>query len=492
MATLTSVKQLIQSLSKAEKRSFKLFSSLLEGEKDYMKLYDILADPKTTSESAADSYKLMCSASEIDATCNYLYIIIIKSLKVLNQKIEIDDQLLSDIQEVRILFRKGLSEQGFRLLEKLRKTAMEYEKFAYALIIDKMLLHYQTRFQFKGLTESELIKIQNRLRKNISYELNLADHSALYELLYHRYLIDGVTRSQKEKEKLNDLVVSEMNIAGNPRYQSFELKKNHLLFQSVYFMMTGDHKSSLGTYYELSILFEENMQLWNNPPISYINHIRGILNNLHATGQYSEMDFFIGKLKKLEKDNRLISIRQSIYCAELKMFMGLKNYASAFNIIESNTEFTVKAIQLTSIDRAEVIFYTSICYIIQKQFHKAANILSNVIHLENLENDQLRRELRLINLIVHFHLHDYNYLLSEIRSLERELKQNKKNYLTEKIIFNLIKKYPLALSRSTKNKLVDHTMEQLHLLVESSYEKHLFRVFDFVEWIKSIHFDSSS
>lgn len=310
--------------------------------------------------------------------------------------------------------------------------------------------------------------------------------------MYHRYLIDGVTRSQKEKEKLNDLVVSEMNIAGNPRYQSFELKKNHLLFQSVYFMMTGDHKSSLGTYYELSILFEENMQLWNNPPISYINHIRGILNNLHATGQYSEMDFFIGKLKKLEKDNRLISIRQSIYCAELKMFMGLKNYAWAFNIIESNTEFTVKAIQLTSIDRAEVILYTSIGYIIQKQFHKAANILSNVIHLENLENDQLRRELRLINLIVHFHLHDYNYLSSEIRSLERELKQNKKNYFTEKIIFNLIKKYPLALSRSKKNKLVDHTMEQLHLLVESSYEKHLFRVFDFVEWIKSIHFDSSS
>ncbi len=485
MPTLLSVKHLVQSLTKAEKRSFKLFAGLMEGEKDYLKLYEILSGPPQKADSIPDAFREVCPGSDINASCNYLYTILIKSLMLLNPQNYIDEQLLTGIQEVRVLFRKGLLEEGFKLLDKLRKIAVTNEKIGYCVILDKMVLQYVTRFQFKNMTETDLLKVQGRLRKNISYELNLADHSSLYELLYHRYLHDGMARSPKDKEKLNDLVVSEMNLAGNPRFQSFDLKKNHLLFQSVYFMMTGDIKSSLGTFYELNILFEENRQLWNDTPIYYINHLRGILNNLHTIGQFTEMDFFIEKLRTLERLNPLILLRQSIYCAEVKMFLGLKDYPLAFETMGQNSWLLDRLPQLAPADRAETVLYSSVSLILQKKFKQAANMLTKVIHQEYLQNDQLRRELRLINLVAHFQLHDFEYIQSEGRSLERELKRSETQYQTETVILKMIKKYPLTMSRNARNKLFDNAMEDLSPLIDHPYERHLFRVFDFIQWIKS-------
>jgi hypothetical protein len=486
MSTLLSVKQLVQSLTRAEKRSFKLFADHLEGEKDYMKLYDILTDSQVTIESAKERYRYICPESSINATCNYLYHILIKSLRTLNPQNFAEEQLLNGIHETRILFRKGLVEEGFGLLDKLGKIAKKNEKVAYLVILGKMELDYLTRFQFKGLTENELIKIQSRLRKSLSYELNLADHSALYELLYHRYLLNGEVRSQKDKEKLNDLVVTEMNLAGNTRFQSFDLKKDHLLFQSVYFMMTGDSKSSLGTFYELNGLFEENKQLWNDTPIYYINHLRGILNNLHASRQFKEMDFFIQKLKLLEMDNELLILRQIIYCSELKMAIGIKNYTSAFEMIKINTDLLERLDQLTPTDRAETVLFTSVGLFLQKKYKQAATILGKVIHMEHVQNDQLRRELRLVNLVVHFQLQDQHYLSSEIRSLERELKRSRKFIQTEFALLKMMKKYPMAMNRNAKNKLFEGLLDQLHQLVENPFERHLFGVFDFVEWVNSL------
>ncbi|NJK94273.1 MAG: hypothetical protein HC905_04425 [Bacteroidales bacterium] len=136
--------------------------------------------------------------------------------------------------------------------------AVQYDKFAYCIILDKLLLHYLNRYQFSQLSEDDLLRVQSELRKHIQYELNLAEHASLYELLNYRFIVQGSIRSTKDKDKLNDLVFTEMNLAGNPRFQSFDLKKNHLLFQSVYFMMVGDHKSSLQTFYELNALFEQS------------------------------------------------------------------------------------------------------------------------------------------------------------------------------------------------------------------------------------------
>jgi len=487
MPNFSTVIQLVQSLTQSEKRNFKLITGLQEGNKAYKTLYDLMIKYSGAEKSVLQEFSEKLPGTDINSTINYLYSVIIRSLLILNQRAAIDEQLLTGIQEARILFRKGLINEGFSVLAKLRKLALSNEKNAYCLIIDKLELHYHNRFQYQNVNENELLKIQSRLRKNLNYELNLTDHSSLYELLNYRYINQGSARSQRDKEKLNDLVMTEMNLAGNQRFQSFDLKKNHLLFQSVYFMMTGDNKSSLQTFYELNSLFEEYRQLWSDAPIYYIHHLRGILNNLHTTGQFAAMDFFIAKLGETGGGSPMALLHQTTYVANLKKFLGLKRYAEAADYIDSQKDFLGKLQQLTQVNRAETILYTAITYYYNKQIRQAAKLLRSVIHLGNLPNKQLLRVLRLINLIVHFELHDFDYLISEVRSLEREMKLNTSNYPTETVLLKLFKKYPQAMSKSARKKLFEASAAELQELKDDPFERQLFMTFDFADWASGMN-----
>lgn len=476
---------LIRSLSGTEKKNFTLFAGQGDSKKAYVKLYQIINSFSGTDEQLIAECKKLFPGTEFNAMANYLYEVLLKSLSLLNREKSVEEKLLSGIQEVKILFNKGLTEDGFERLGKLQELAGQYEKHAYGVILIRMQLHYMNRFQFQNIKEEELLKIQSLLRKYIITELNLTDHSSLYELLNYRFLMKGNVRSPKEKEKLNDLVFSEMNLAGNPKFQSFNLQKNHLLFQSVYFLMTGDHKSSLNTYYELSALFENNRQLWKDAPEYYIQHVKGILNNLIQTGQLSEMLFFIEKLKKMACEKSTSGfLQQAIFVSTLRFLLGSKEYDAALKYVEDENDFLSGADSLNAADRAEVLLFVSIAYMYKSEYRKAARLLKSLIHLEFLPNKQMVRIIRLVNLVTHFELHDFGYLESEIRSLERELKKNKQNFLTEELIIKLLKKYPKALNKTARLKLFETVLQQMRDLAGNSYEFQLFRIFDFENWLE--------
>jgi hypothetical protein len=451
--------------------------------KAYLKIYTFINN-NTGAADIESKCRKQFPGPDFAPAVNYLYAVLMKNLIMLQQQVGTDEKLLFGIQEVKLLFRKGLPEEGFKKLEKLRSIACRYEKFDYSVILDKMLLHYLSRYSYQEINEEDLLRIQSRLRRHLQYELNLADHASLYELLHFRFLMLGNVRSAKDKDKLNDLVFSEMNLAGNPKFQSFNLKKNHLLFQSVYFMMTGDQKSSMSTFYELNSLFEANRHLWSDSPIYYVNHLKGILNNLHMTGQYEGMEFFISKLEELKELFSHDLIFQIIYVSKLKMLLGKTDYESALMLVENEYLQLADTPLSQSGDRAELLLYTAIVYFNHKSFKMAARLLVPAIHMEYLPNIQLSRMLKLINLIIHFEINDFHYVNSGIRSLERELKKSNRTLLTENIILKMLKKYPESLSRSSREKLLRDTASSLLLLKSDPFERQLFYVFDFEEWIK--------
>lgn len=480
MPALKTLVQLIHSLSKTERRNFSLFVGTDDNKKAYLKLYNLITKSKGDTERQC---RKEFPGQDLNATVNYLYTVLMKSLIVLNQQAGIEEELTTGIQELKLLFRKGLIDEGFEKLDRLMKIASDFERFEYCIILGKMKLHYLNRYHFGDITEDDLLKQQSHLKKYIQFELNLADHASLYELLNYRFVMHGMARSAKDKEKLNDLVFAEMNLAGNPKYQSFNLKKNHLLFQSVYFMMTGDYKSSMSTFLELNNLFEANRHLWLDSPIYYIQHIKGILNNLHITGQYEYMQFFIAKLEELQKTAALSTLQQIVYIAKIQMLLGLKEYAASLTVMKSGFEIVSRIQNIRSGDKAEVYLYTALVNFYDRNFKEAARLLRQIIHLENLSNKQTSRTLKLINLIVHFELNDFNYLASGIRSLERELRQGKRNFYTEKVLLKLMKLYPSALSRTSRKKLFEKAREELTVLKADAYERQLFYVFDFEEWV---------
>ncbi|MEI6140768.1 MAG: hypothetical protein WCP85_15975 [Mariniphaga sp.] len=483
MSNLSALLQLIPTLSKSERRSFSQYAALQKRDKAYYNLYEIIRKGK--SQNIEQDFKSQNPDSDYNATVSYLWERLVKTLLTFQGGQAEEEIILSGILEIKLLFRKGLVEEAFRLIVRFKEIAKKSEKSDYLLLLEKLELERFSRYQFDGIMdEGHLVKLQSQLRFNIRYELNLADHSALYELLYFRYLQNGNILSDKDKERLNDLVVSEMNLAGNQRFESFDLNRNHLLFQSVYFMMTGDHRSSLRTFFELDQLFERNSHLWKDSPLVYVNHLRGILNNLFDSNLVNEMDYFIEKLRNLLKSNSPIIINQAICVAELKKFILLRKYESGMFAIEQEfIPLFLHTDSLAGTDKAELYLFSGLICFHSKQYKKAAGFLRKIIYLEPTKNNWLWKMIKWLNLLVNIELNEFDYLLNESGSVERLLKKQGVFYPTDKILMHYVKKIPGCMTRKAKLLLTKECLNEMELQEKNLYELQFIKTMGIQVWL---------
>ena len=483
MSNLLSLTQLICSLSKSEKRSFSQYAALQEREKSYLTLYELIG--KGLSKDPESDFRRMNPESDFTATVQYLWTTLIKTLLSMRNEPTDEERLLGGILEIKLLFRKGLIDEAFKLLSKYKTLARKTEKYDYCLLLEKLELQNQNIHQFEGIPdEASLVLLQSRFRRNIQYELNLADHSALYDLLYYRYLQKGNILSDKDKENLNDLVVTEMNLSGNQRFESFDLNRNHLLFQSVYFMMTGDHRSSLRTFFELDKLFERSAHLWNDAPLFYINHLRGILNNLFNTQQIDEMDYFIGKLSALQQKDPQFTTDQAICVAKLKKALVLRQFDKGVLLIERDfAPLFLHSDSLAPNDKAELSLFAALIYFHSKQYHKSARLLRKIIYLAPTKNNWLLKMIKWLNLLVNLELNEFDYLLNESGSVERLLKKQTIFYPADKILIRYIKRYPACMNKRAKISLASECLTDLIALEKNLYESQFLNTMNIQFWL---------
>jgi len=483
MPGLSSLSQLIQTLSKSEKKNFAQYSALQEREKSYLNLFKLIKNG--LSINIEHDFKQLNPKSDFNATVQYLWTILTKTLLSMRSEPDDEEKLLFGILEIKLLFRKGLIDDAFKLLSKYKILARKSEKYDYCILLEKLELQNQSNHQFGGIPdEAFLVSLQSRFRRNIQYELNLADHSALYELLYYRYLEKGNILSDKDKENLTDLVVTEMNLSGNQRFESFDLNRNHLLFQSVYFMMTGDHRSSLITFFELDKLFEHYAHLWIDAPIVYINHVRGILNNLFNTNQINEMDYFAEKLKILRQTHSQLILDQVICVAELKKHLMLRQFDKGILLI--NTEFSPLFSQtdlLVASDKAELYLFAGLICFHSKQYQKSAGLLRKIIHFSPTKNSWLWKMIKWLNLLVNTELNEFDYLLNESGSVERLLKKQANFYPVDKILIRYIKGYPSCMNKRAKILLAKNCLNDINALEKNQYELQFLNTMNIQLWL---------
>jgi len=483
MPSLSSLSQLIETLSKSEKRNFSQYAALQEREKSYLSLFGLIKNG--LSKNIEHDFKRLNPKSDYNATVQYLWSILTKTLLSMRSEPSNEEKLLFGILEIKLLFRKGLIDDAFKLLSKYKTLARKSEKYDYCVLLEKLELQNQSNYQFEGIPdEAYLVSLQSRFRRNIQYELNLADHSSLYELLYYRYLKKGNVLTDKDKENLNDLVVTEMNLSGNQRFESFDLNRNHLLFQSVYFMMTGDHRSSLRTFFELNKLFEHNSHLWSDAPIVYINHIRGILNILFNMNQINEMDYFTEKLVVLRKTHSLLILDQVICVAELKKHLMLRQFDNGIVLIDK--EFALLFSQtdlLAASDKAELYLFAGLIYFHSKQYQKSASLLRKIIYFSPTKNSWLWKMIKWLNLMVNMELNEFDYLHSESGSVERLLKKQANFYPVDKILIRYIKNYPSCMNKRAKILLATDCLNDIHAMEKNQYEFQFLNTMNIQFWL---------
>ncbi len=144
MKPSTELFELIKSLSKSEKRFFKLSSSLQTGDKNYLKIFDAIEKQAVYNEAALKiAFKKETFVSHFPSEKNHLYKLILKSLRNYHSDNSINSVLKQEIKNVEILYKKALFKECNKFLIRAKKQAIENEKFYFLFELiswEKLLL----------------------------------------------------------------------------------------------------------------------------------------------------------------------------------------------------------------------------------------------------------------------------------------------------------------------------------------------------------------
>ena len=181
MKPSTELFNLINSLSKSEKRFFKLSSSLQTGEKNYLKLFNVIEKQSSYNEEAIKkTFAKEKFIQHLPSEKNHLYKLILKSLRGFHADNSISSILKQEIKNVEILYRKALYKECVKFIKRAKKIANDHEKFYYLFELiswEKLLI--EEAFE-QGEFNKDLDLLINEEMEVIEKLRNLAEYHMIY------------------------------------------------------------------------------------------------------------------------------------------------------------------------------------------------------------------------------------------------------------------------------------------------------------------------
>ncbi|WP_287622517.1 hypothetical protein, partial [Parabacteroides sp.] len=426
---------LVNTLTKAEKRYFHLCSNLQNGDKVYLTLFNLI-DANTSPEQLYTRFCQIQDGKSFETAVKHLYRVLLECLVRLREKQDVQTRIFNYISKAGVLFEREIFDEAFIELDKAKKLAITYENDSLLLLIRRTELKYLSALDFKTISEKQLVNKQMKINEVLKYARTLNQHTQLYDILKHRLINKGYIRSDKQKEDLNDLVLSELHLIANNSYQGFEAQKLHLLFQATYYLNSGNYKSAIRYYQELINLFNDNQHLILNPPIYYLSAIQGILDSLCIAGLYHETPFFLSKLEELTQNEYstefILHLKTLIYIYKSNSLLQAGNFEQALELRDKQENELLKKVTSLGLE-SQLRLYLSFAVLgmYTKDYVQARKYMKKIFSLGKLFCAfPSYKTARLVNLLLQAELGNYDFFENEIISIKRNIRFEKQTYIT--------------------------------------------------------------
>ncbi|HHG86671.1 MAG TPA: hypothetical protein ENJ82_18120, partial [Bacteroidetes bacterium] len=170
-------------MTKGDRRNFKLFARLQDGDKKYIQLFDAIDKQDQYDEkSLLEQFKGERFTKQFSVAKNYLYNYILKTLHIFHKDQYTDLSTL--MHQVQILIGKSLFSQAQKLLRKGKHMAERQERFQemlYLLEYERGVLHNTRQGkQFNAFMGS----IQQQEAEALKKLENLQQFNHIYDEIY--------------------------------------------------------------------------------------------------------------------------------------------------------------------------------------------------------------------------------------------------------------------------------------------------------------------
>jgi hypothetical protein len=202
--------KLIKSLSKPEKRYFKVFSSrhIIGDENNYQTLFDAIDRQEDyDEEKLMKKFKDKSFVNRFSIAKNRLYNAILKSLDSFHANSSIEAQIHRQVHAAEILYNKSLYDQSLKVLNSAKKVAEKHEMYTVLAEIsrwEKRIIEKNNYDDIKSVEELNVI-----MQNDIELFEKLKINSELWNIkskIFSQLYRQGKVRSEAETKEFKGLL----------------------------------------------------------------------------------------------------------------------------------------------------------------------------------------------------------------------------------------------------------------------------------------------
>jgi len=493
MKPSTELFSLIQTLTKSEKRFFKLNSSLQSGEKNYLKLFDFIGKQSSYNEEELKAYfSKEKFIQHLPSEKNHLYKLVLKSLRAYYSDQSVKSQLKQDIKNVEILYQKALYKECAKFVKRAKKTAADYEKFYYLFELiawEKKLMEEDYEEGLFNHNLDDLIKEETRVIEQLR---NLAEYHILYSKINYVFRSGGFTRNETERKVVEE--ISEYHlIKGKNTEISVRATSICYYIQGLCAASNRDYDTALINFRKTKAILEKNSKIKSDLPNRYIYTLNFLMlcyidasDFVNAEKMYTELCELQDKkgYKSLDSEVKIFS---TAAVGKMQILNKQGKFAKALEVIPEIDAKVEKYADKLNKEKLLLIDYSkAYSYFGVGDFKESLKLINGVL---NDNEKQLRQDVysfsRIFNLVIHFELGNFDFIEYESKSTSRFLNKHEKDYQIEKVFMKYIKKIAKEDFGPDKKIIFENFYADVEELMKDPSEQVILEYFDVKSWLYS-------
>lgn len=476
---------LIKSLSANEKRYFKMYCSLQSGDKNYLRLFEAIDKiDEYDEESIKELFKKEKFVRQLTFTKNYLYNLIFKSLYSYYSKHSIESRLNDLIFRCSYFYKKALFREFKHSLDMGKKLSLEYERFGYFIQFSSFEKIFLNEKIFPDADEKSILLEEELISEKIS---NLFVYESFTAMITGIYREEGRTRDKSLFNYIERIKQSPLLISENYALSSLAKERYYYLLQLI-----ADIHGDFDNMYKYC---RKRLEILENDPKPFTDRIYNywrdtlmylILLSIRLDKQQKLIDY----LNLLEKHSTgAESDKINLFLVQSNLSVQLIISEKRWDKVKDLMEPIEKGLEMYKgkMDSDfEIVLYDRIA----RMLFESGQYNSSLVYINYLLQHpyiSTRRDIeynaRLLNLIIHYELNNFEYLEYLIISTYRFLYKRKKIYKLETVVINFIKQLTKI---NSDNDLIENFVflqKELKQIVSIPHEKNIFLYFNYLEWV---------
>ena len=484
--------RLIKSLSKQEKRYFKLQASrhIIGKQNNYVLLFDAIDELKEYDEPyIKERFAGEAFIRQLHVAKNYLYQLILTSLRQYHEASR-KDKFYTLLRDAQLLFDKGLHQQSAKLLQRAKRSALDNERFLQLLEIyrwEHQIAHNQSDFKRLGQYLEKGIQEEFEL---IEKYRNFLEFQALNDQVFLPYWKKGTIRNESEKEALLQLFRQPL-FASAEHAKSFYARYFYHNARFSFHLFIDDLEESYVHIQAMVAMFKglEAKKLRGKLVRNYSSALANLYIVQQRLGRFEEIPATLQQLRQIPADSpeqgrtlfmRSLNLEVDLYISTGKFQKGLKQIEQLLPLFNKYRRNSNKQQRLNSYYNLAYLYFGANNY---DQALDWINLLLNDPDLKTREDIHCFG--RLLNLVIHFELGNDQLLEYIVKSTYRFLSNRKRLFKVESVMLKLLRRYPKWITKEETKLGFSELLAELKALKRDEFERRAFDYFNFIAWLES-------